>query len=134
MRAVLADTLGPRISGSGRSFSETLARDFDFDRVALLAGARVLVGLWLDVLWLEPFREEDRVDSPVPFLPVADDLLERVDFDFSDVDDLAALLDVDLAAVDLLSDVFALRRRRRCVLVIASTRSSFRIPCQPAIP
>jgi len=52
MRAVLAETLGARISGSGRSFSETFARDLDLTlrvdtlRVDLTGVDRVFDGVF----------------------------------------------------------------------------------------
>jgi hypothetical protein len=49
--------------------------------------------------------------------------LDRLDFDWLDFDWL------DFEAED-----FAFRRSLRCVLLIASTNSSFRIPCQPEMP
>ncbi|WP_315853792.1 hypothetical protein [Roseiconus lacunae] len=38
----MAETLGVRISGRGRSFSETLERDFDRDRFVVAAAVREL--------------------------------------------------------------------------------------------
>lgn len=68
---------------------------------------------------------EARIDFALPppeFEPAALEPLEELP-----EDEPRDLVGADLEAVEAL----ALRRSRRCVLLIASTSSSFRIPCQP---
>lgn len=141
MRAVFAETLGARISGSGRSLSETLLRDFE-RAVLLVRAVRLLL---VDAA---PAREEaltDKSDFDESVLVVRRCALPLLDED-ADVPRLVCdrcvrpLLVGELFVVDALALVagevvdFDLRLRRRCVLLIASTSSSFFIPCQPEMP
>lgn len=122
MRAVFAETLGCRISGSGRSFKETLARERDLDRRVGFAASVRAAGL---------------VVRFAVGLAAGDDFAGRgvaavLVLDAARGDDLAfAVRPFDF---ETLPEAFALRRSRRCVLLIASTNSSFFIPCQPGMP
>ena len=102
MRAVLAEILGARISGKGRSFNEMLDRVFD--RPCLTDTER---------------RDFARMESESADAAAGASFLVGAE--------LLLLVRLSVAA-------FALRRRRLCVLLIASISSSFFMPCQPEIP
>ena len=143
MRAVFAETFGGFISGNGRSFNETLLRERDLTgrRAELERGEveRAEVELVFFDFPLDPpaftvvCRDLDPVDLAAgDFAPFDFERAEPVGF--ARVDLAEELESAEVFEADVERFAFALRRSLRCVFVIASINSSFRIPCQPAIP
>lgn len=135
--AVFALTFGSRISGSGRSLSETFALDFDF----AFALGTPFDFVFAALVARGDFRLGEAFDESAAALLARDAAGCRETAEERDADPLAEFADVDfLVAEPFLAGDFALpfdedfRLRRRCVLVIASTSSSFRIPCHPEMP
>lgn len=124
IRAVLAETLGARISGNGRSFNETFDRD-------LLLVART--GLAVTALALGEVFAGLLLGLAEPFDFFAGAALADADFSFSELPAFEPLA-FALLLFDAGADALAFRRRRRWVFEMASTNSSFRMPCHPEMP
>ncbi|WP_315861487.1 hypothetical protein [Stieleria tagensis] len=105
-----------------------MPRDFD-----LLLRDALRDDLFGDALEVAVTVDVDLPADGAPFFDFIDELLDFVPPDLLLLDLEAVPFDCE-GDFDCAPDAEDFRRSRRWVLLIASTSSSFRMPCQPAMP